>query len=95
MAGTFAEQATLAADNGFIAKCRCAIIFRAVELLGTQGTNEFIRAAMLNALRNAGADAPLMAARLASGSTAIAAAAPAVPSDADTQTAVNVFLSRL
>lgn len=95
MAGTFAEQAALAADNNFINKCRCAIIFRAVELLTTNGTNEYIRQAMLNALRNGGADAALMAARLASGSATIAAAAPAVPSDADTQTAVNQFLSRL
>lgn len=99
MAGTFAEKATLAVDNAFINKCRVAMIFRANELLtSTAAQASGTRAALINAdtiFRNAAADAPSMAWRVAAGNATIGAAAPAVPIDSDTQFAVNTFLALL
>jgi hypothetical protein len=42
---------------------------------------------------SAGSDAPSMAWRIACGNSTIGAAAPAIPSDSDTQFAVNTFLA--
>lgn len=96
MAGTFADQATLTADNAFIAKVRAALIFRANELYNSataQSYQTLVQARGI--LDNAGGDAPKYAALVATGNPTIAAAAPAVPSDSDTQYAVNVFLASL
>ena len=96
MAGSFADQATLTSDNSFIAKVRAAMIFRATELFNsataqTYATLEQSRRILLNA----GSDAANIAALVATGNATIAAAAPAVPSDSDTQYAVNVVLASL
>lgn len=96
MAGTFADQATLASDNAFIAKVRCALIFRANELYNSTSAQSYRALAQARAiLDNAGADAQKYALLVASGNATVAAAAPAVPSDGDTQYAVNVFLTSL
>ena len=93
MAGTFTDQATLASDNAFINKCRAAMIFRAVEKVDADAQTLAFRNKLATILSNAGADAPGMAWRIASGNSTISAAAPTVPSDADTQFAVNTFLA--
>ena len=94
MAGTFTDQATLATDNAFINKCRAAMLFRAVEVLTASAVPVVTTITKMNAiLQNAGADAPNMAWRVATGNPTVAAEAPAVPSDGDTQFAVNTFLA--
>jgi hypothetical protein len=96
MAGTFADQATLAADNSFIAKVRCALIFRANELYNSATAQSYQTLTQARAiLDNAGADAQKYAFLVASGNPTIATASPTVPSDSDTQYAVNVFLTSL
>ena len=99
MAGTLTDKATLATDNAFINKVRVAMIFRANELLAsTSAQNAGTRVALVNAdtiFRNAGSDAPSMAWRVSAGNATIGAAAPVVPSDSDTQFAVNTLLALL
>jgi hypothetical protein len=96
MAGTFADQATLTADNAFIAKVRAAMIYRAVELYDSDTAQSWaVLKQARSILDNAGGDAAKIAALVASGNPTIAAAAPAVPNDADTQYAVNVVLTTL
>lgn len=93
MAGTFAEQATLATDNAFINKCRVAMIFRANQLM-TSATAQTVRTLdqANTILNNSGNFAPTMAWLVATGNATISAAAPIVPNDADTQFAVNTML---
>lgn len=96
MAGTFAEQAELATSNAFIAKVKCAMIFRATELFNSASKQDFLVLQQAREiLMNAGGNAGTIAALVASGNATIAAAAPAVPSDGDTQYAVNVTLTSL
>ena len=96
MAGTFAEQATLASDNAFIAKVRVALIARAVEQYYSATAQPF---AILNQARNilndAGDDAARVAWLAIAADATIRAAAPSVPSDSATQTAVNTVLTAL
>ncbi len=94
MAGTFSEQATLATDNSFINKCKVAMLFRANQILSDADTNPGYKQMiqMQTIVNNAGGDAPNMAWKVATGNATIAAAAPAVPSDGDTQFAVNTQL---
>ncbi len=96
MAGTFSDQATLASDNAFIAKIRCAMIYRANELYNSTTAQSYRTLSQCRTiLDNAGSDAGKFAFLVASGNPTIAAAAPAVPSDGDTQYAVNTFLTSL
>lgn len=97
MAGTLTDKATLATDNAFINKCRVAILARAVELTtGKEVAQSYTTLSQMHAIIvNAGADAAGMAWRVVAGDPAIGAAAPAVPSDSDTQAAVNTFLAEL
>jgi hypothetical protein len=96
MAGTFADQATLAADNAFIAKVRAAMIYRATELYNSQTAQTWrVLQQARGILDNAAFDAPKITALVASGNATIAAAAPAVPNDGDTQYAVNTVLTSL
>lgn len=95
MAGTFEEKATLATDNTFINKCRVAMLFRANEVLNSQDAAVKTYSRMGQAkgiVNNAGGDASSMAWKVATGNATIGAAAPAVPSDGDTQFSVNVQL---
>lgn len=96
MAGTLNDQATLATDNAFIAKVKCALIFRATEIWGSSSaqTLKALQQAR-NILDSGGSDAARIAALIASGNPTIAAAAPAVPNDSDTQYAVNTTLTSL
>lgn len=96
MAGSFADQATLASDNTFINQVRAALLFRANELLALASPpspklNTLQQAT--NIIRNAGGDAPSMAWVIATTNPTIAAAAPAVPPDGDVQFAVNTQLT--
>lgn len=96
MAGTYSEQITLANDNTFIGKVRVALIFRANQLYTSATAQTYRTLAQANTiLGNAGADAPKYAFLVATANPTIAAAAPAVPSDGDTQYAVNTILSSL
>ncbi len=96
MAGTFAEQAQLAADNAFIAKVRAAMIFRANELFNSTSAQTLsVLQQSKGILSNAGAQAPDVAALVATGNATVAAAAPAIPSDGDTQYAVNTVLTNM
>jgi hypothetical protein len=96
MAGTFAEQATLATDNAFIAKVRCAMIYRANELFTSASAQDYrVIVQAREILMSAAGNAASIAALVASGNATVAAAAPAVPSDGDTQYAVNTFLTAL
>lgn len=96
MAGTFTDKATLANDNAFINKCRTAMLFRANELTVSSTAQTYATLSKMNAiLQSAGDVAPKMAWLVATGNATIGAAAPAVPSDSDTQFAVNTMLSLL
>jgi hypothetical protein len=96
MAGTFADQATLANDNAFIAKVKCAMIFRATELSNSATAQTYQTLAQCREiLLSAGSTADTIAALVATGNATIASAAPTVPSDGDTQYAVNTVLTAL
>jgi len=96
MAGTAADIATLASLNDFIARVRVALIKRAVEI---DAGSDRQSAAMLNGVAgimgNSEDIAKRMAWLVAAGNPTIAAAAPAVPSEGDTQYAVNTMLPKL
>jgi hypothetical protein len=96
MAGTYADMAQLAVLNDFINLCRVSLLKRAVEL--DDGTDK-LSAGMLNLIGSIMSDAENYAKRMAwliaAGNATIAAAAPAVPSEGDTQYAVNTFLPKL
>ena len=96
MAGTFADQAALAADDVFVAQVKVAMIFRATELYGSATAQTFQALEQSRRiLRNAGSESDKIAALVATGNATIAAASPAVPSDGDTQFAVNTVLTDL
>ena len=96
MAGTFADQATLASDNAFIAKVRIAMNARAVEQYYSAPAHPyFLLAQARQILQDAGNDAPRIAWLAIAADAAIKAAAPAVPSDSATQAAVNIVLTAL
>jgi hypothetical protein len=70
-----------------------AAIKRAVELLESDTAQDYRTLSQCKAiLDNAAADAVSMAWRVACGNATIAGAAPSIPSDGDTQYAVNQFL---
>ncbi len=96
MPGTLTDQATLATDNTFINKCRAAMLARSVELIKSATPQNFATLEkVMRVFQGAAGDASAMAWRVATGSATIAAASPAVPSDSDTQQAVNVILALL
>lgn len=96
MAGTFTDQAALAANSDFVNKCRAAMIFRATELTNSAAAQNFRTLTQMNAiLQSAGAAAANIAWLVATGNSTIAAAAPAVPNDGDTQFAVNTTLAAI
>lgn len=96
MAGTFTDQATLATDNAFINKCKVAMLFRANQLNTSATAQTYLTLSKMNTiLQNGASDASRMAWLVATGNSTIAAAAPAVPNDSDTQFAVNTFLGQL
>lgn len=94
MAGTFADQAALAANSDFVNKCRAAMIKQAFAVVDANTQPLWLRNKMSAIINSAASDATNMAWRVASGNSTIAAAAPAVPTDNDTQFAVNTFLAQ-
>ena len=109
MAGTYADQSTLATDNAFIALCRVALLKRALELSAEAtarlAANEAARVilnqsnaeiALCNSvLSDAQGYAQRMAWLVAAGNATIGAAAPALPTQNDVQYAVNQTLPTL
>jgi enamine deaminase RidA (YjgF/YER057c/UK114 family) len=96
MAGTFADQATLASDNAFIAKVQVAMIARAVEQYYNATAQPFsVLQQAKRILETAGSDAANIAHLVVAADAGIKAAAPVVPSDSATQAAVNVVLTAL
>jgi hypothetical protein len=96
MAGTYAEMATLASMDSFITLCKVSLLKRAVELDEGEAKQT---AAMLNLISGVMSDAEGYAKRMAwliaAGNATISAAAPTVPTEGDTQYAVNTFLPKL
>ena len=96
MAGTYSEQATLASDNAFIAKVKVAMIKRAIEFYNSGTPQEYkVLEQSRRIINNAGSEAASIAALVVSAISTISAAAPAVPSDVDTQAGVNTVLTAL
>lgn len=96
MAGTYADQATLATTNAFIDLCKVALLKRAVEL--SDGTDK-LDAPTLNTIasimQDAGGYASRMAWLIAATNATVGASAPAVPSQGDLQFCVNTLLPKL
>jgi len=96
MSGTYAEQATLGSDNSFIAKVGVAMISKAVEVYYSTTAQDYRRLSQAKTILDSGAgDAGRIAKLAIAASQTIREAAPAVPSDANTQTAVNTVLEAL
>lgn len=93
MAGTLADIATLASNSAFIAQVRGAMIKRAVELVTSSSPQDvYTLTQMTSIMKSAAGDAEKVAWLVAAGNPTIAASAPTVPVDADTQFAVNTQL---
>jgi hypothetical protein len=96
MAGTLSEQATLAQDSAFVGKVKAAMIFRAATNFNSQSAQTFRTLEQCREILNTGgADAERIAWLCSVAVPSIASAAPAVPSDADTQSAVDAILAAL
>jgi len=97
MAGSFLDQYALSTNNDFLAKVRCAMIFRATEVWNNSQKFSYStleQAKIILTDRSSGMF-EMIARYVASGNATIAAAAPAMPSDGDVQFAVNTMLSSL
>ena len=96
MAGTLAEQATLAQDSAFVGKVKACMISRASTNFNSATAQTFRTLEQCRAILSDGAgDAQRVAWLCAVAVPAIASAAPAIPSDAATQTAVDAILAAL
>ena len=99
MAGTYADQVTLASTTSFVQKVQVALLFRANQnMTSTAAQNPAMMAVLAqahNILSNGGSDAQRYAWIVATCNPTIAAAAPAIPSDGDTQYAVNTFMTQM
>jgi hypothetical protein len=96
MAGTYAEMAELATLNDFVNLCKISLLKRAVELDdGTDKQTVGILNLLSGIMTDSDGYAKRMAWLIAAGNATISAAAPAVPSEGDTQFAVNTFLPKL
>ena len=96
MAGTLADQATLAVDSAFVGKVKAAMIYRASINFNSASAQTFRTLEQCRTiLQNGGDDAQRIAWLCAVAVPAIASAAPAIPSDAATQSAVDAILAAL
>jgi hypothetical protein len=96
MAGTLADQATLAQDSAFVNKVKAAMIFRAVTQYNSASAQTFRTLEQSrDTLAGAAGSAQQIAWLCAVGVPSIASAAPAIPSDAATQSAVDAILAAL
>lgn len=90
MAGTLADQITLARDSAFIDKCEGELVKKALYLdLGQSGASTTERVLASNILNGPRPYAERIATLIAFGNATTAAAAPAVPLDADMAYVVN------
>jgi hypothetical protein len=95
MAGAASDITYLATVNEFINQCRVALIKRAVEIdAGTDRQSVGMLNTISGILSDSESYAKRMAWLVAAGNPTIAAAAPAVPSEGDTQYAVNTMLPK-
>ena len=96
MAGTAADIAVLATLNEFIVQCRVALVKRAVEIdAGSDRQSAQMLNGVAGIMSNSEDISKRMAWLIAAGNPTISAAAPAVPSEGDTQYAVNTMLPKL
>ena len=96
MAGTFSDQATLASDNTFIGMVKRAMITTAIANYYSTTAQPFsVLQQAREILLTAGGNAANIAALAIAADATIKSNAPAVPSDAATQSAVNVVLAAL
>lgn len=96
MAGTLADQATLAQDSAFVGRVKAAMIFRAVAQYNSASAQTFRTLEQSReTLAGAANKAQEIAWLCAVGVPSIASAAPAIPSDAATQSAVDAILTAL
>ena len=96
MAGTLADQATLAQDSAFVNKVKAAMIFRAVTQYNSASAQTFRTLEQSReTLNGAASRAQEIAWLCVVGVPSIASAAPAIPSDAATQSAVDAILAAL
>lgn len=96
MAGTLADQATLAQDSAFVNKVKAAMIFRAVAQYNSASAQTFRTLEQSrDTLAGAANKAQEIAWLCAVGVPSIASAAPVIPPDAATQSAVDAILAAL
>lgn len=90
MAGTLADQLTLSQDNAFIGKCKGELVKKCIYIdLGQNGEDTTTRNLASNILNSPDSYASRIATLIAFGNATVAAAAPAVPADADMAYVVN------
>jgi len=90
MAGTLADQLTLSNDNAFIGKCKAELVKKCLTIdAGTGGESATLRALASSILNGPDGYAERIAVLIAFGNATVAAAAPAVPADADMAYVVN------
>ena len=96
MAGTLADQATLAVDSAFVGKVKAAMIYRASVNFSSASAQTYQTLQQCRTiLQSGGDDAQRIAWLCAVAVPSIAAAAPVIPSDAATQSAVDAILAAL
>jgi hypothetical protein len=96
MAGTFADQATLAATKEFIDKVEIAMLARAIEQYYSVTAQPFAVLEQARLLLNGTGIHPTRVAQLVVAADAtIKANSPVVPSDSAVQAAVNIVLTAL
>lgn len=96
MAGTLADQATLSVDAAFIAKCKAELVKKCLYIdLGQSGESTTVRLLATNILQAPDGYASRCAVLIAFGNATVAAAAPAVPDDADMAYVVNEAFEHL
>lgn len=96
MAGTLTDQATLAQDSAFVGKVKAAMIYRASSNFNSATAQTYRALEQCRDILNGAANRAQEVAWLcAVAIPAIASAAPAIPSDAATQSAVDAILAAL
>ena len=96
MAGTLADQLTLSSDNAFIGKCKGELVKKCLTIdAGTAGDDTTTRNLASAILNSPDSYASRVAVLVAFGNATVAAAAPAVPADADMAYVVNEAFAHL
>ena len=96
MAGTLADQLTLSNDNAFIGKCKGTLVKKCLVIAaGAVGDNIATRNLAESIFNSPDTYASRVAVMIAFGNATVAAAAPAVPADADMAYVVNEAFAHL